>query len=127
MTSHRPRPTLRQHIDQANANEQLSLRLRSTDPEWSVTTMFYAALHWMGAYLGSVGLYPTTHALRRAAINRRPELTSVRRRYHFLQDMSEDARYDCVRCSTNDVAQLRARHFEPLKQALQALLNYTSP
>lgn len=122
-----PRPTRQQHIDQANANEQLSYRLQSTDPEWALTTLFYAALHWMSAYLGDIGLYPTTHALRRININSRPELAQIRYRYFFLQDKSESARYDCVRFSAQDVARIRAIYFDPLKRTLQALLDQPPP
>lgn len=127
MSPQRQRPTRQQHIDQANANEQLSHRLQSTDPEWALTTLFYAAVHWMSAYLGDIGLYPTTHALRRIDINRRPELARVRRRYFFLQAKSVAARYDCVPFSAQDVARIRAVHFVPLKQALQALLIRSPP
>jgi hypothetical protein len=117
-----PRPTPYEHIAQARANEALSLRLELSEPDWALTIMFYAALHWVSAYLALVGIFATTHQTRSRAIYSRTELAAIRNHYFFMQDKSEGARYDCVHFSASDIARIRVQNFQPLRETLQRLL-----
>ena len=94
--------------------------------DWAVTGYFYAALHHVTALLHSLGCQDgdlRTHARRQRQIaTRLPAEQQLYDDYRQLQDDSEAARYDCRAFSEQDVNQLIAQHFAPLKTRVQALL-----
>ncbi len=121
------RPTRQEHIDQAHANDSLSLRLESTEPDWALTVMFYAPLHWVSAYLATIDFYPGSHQTRRSAIYSRAELRGLRDPYFFLKDQSEDARYDCTHFSAEDVARFRVQNYAPIAAEALYLIDPENP
>ena len=68
--------------------------------DWAVTALFFSALHYVDAYLatlGSVGVHPRTHAIRTSLVAKDAVLSSVRVEYEHLKTRSQDARYDLAR------------------------------
>ncbi|MBM2826712.1 MAG: hypothetical protein HW403_776 [Dehalococcoidia bacterium] len=118
-------PTKDEHINQALRNEALAERLdTSLNPtqEWRVTLLFYAALHWVEAYLSDIGIGERTHTQRRKQIAELPQLSDLYHNYHQLQRESENARYDCKAFGEPDVLGIRDSHYHPVKQHIQTLL-----
>jgi hypothetical protein len=115
-------PDRASHIDQAERNERLSLGLEgTTDTDWAVTTLFYAAVHLVDACLAP-GLHPREHRDRRDFVRLRADLRPIRTYYRELEDRSRDARYECVPFTQRAVVTLRSRSFEPLKRHLRSVL-----
>jgi len=88
------------HLSQAQANEGFFEELgadSSSTPDWAMTVLFYAALHY--AQAGFVYLLqnaaPSTHKERRGAIRTRFRAIAID--YEKLYDASCRARYDCIR------------------------------
>lgn len=116
------------HIQQAEHNEALFDHLASASPtylDWQVTSLFYAALHYVDAHLATVpggGMHPKSHGVRDNQVATHTSLKPVYVRYQELQNRSVDARYDLVAFTLADVAQIRAAHFAPLRTYLRGLL-----
>lgn len=58
--------------------------------DWIVVLAFYAALHWLDAYLARQGLHPTNHRERNRAAQGQP----IWDEYHELYAVSRIARYE---------------------------------
>jgi len=119
-------PTTTQHLAQAATNERLALAWEATDPEWAVTALFYAALHYVDAFFYLDGQINHTldgfrsHTERTVEVAHR--LTSVFVAYKRLLDRSREARYDCVTFNTGWVQRLRESSLLPIKQHVETEL-----
>ena len=87
------------HLRQAQANEAFFEEIgadSASSPDWAMTALFYAALHY--AQAGFVHLLqsgaPSTHKDRRGVI--RTRFRSIADDYEKLYNASRSARYDCV-------------------------------
>jgi len=111
-----------QHERQAKDNLELHGRLLQEGKhlDWAVTTLFYAALHYVDAFL--LPEDPRTHERRNQRIRARGELRPIYRSYKLLLDRSRDARYECFDPTPEQVRYYRTRHFDPLQAHLFALL-----
>jgi hypothetical protein len=114
-----------EHLSKWRHNETRSLQLEPGPfTDWSVTTMFYAALHLVDAYFVSQSppVQTAGHQRRNALVQRDPSLGSHYADYQELYDRSRDARYDCLSFSTADVRSIRQQTFEPFTQHVRRLL-----
>lgn len=92
------------------------------DRPWIVTAYFYAAVHWIEAYLAIRGIDPRTHAARKRAIRRDPVLRHIQVEYRALEDRSRDARYEFATFSEADVEVIYQDLLVPLRTYMEALL-----
>ena len=84
-------PSRSEHIAKAEANEEAVRFLENDHPDWAVTALFYAAVHWVDAVLDGideVSIHPKQHRQRRRGIARQPELRTIAEHYRALQDAS---------------------------------------
>lgn len=95
-----------EHYDQAQRNEELYNELggsRSKRPEWAVTVLFYVAVHEVEAmfrkrrWLGSADHYERRQRIQGLS-------SDLATAYDSLEDMSRQARYECVRHSEARIA-----------------------
>src|SRR5437660_26588 len=91
-----------QHVDQAERNERLYRLLQQDQAgwtDWQITALFYSAVHYVDAYLVSIGEpEPRSHEARALAIARIQLLRqSVAIHFTALKDFSRDARYNLAR------------------------------
>ena len=86
------------HAQQAERNEQFFIRSLSPSSffDWSVTALFYSALHYVDAYLARLNIHPSSHKDRNWRVAQLPSLRRVRQEYMHLLDRSIDARYNLV-------------------------------
>lgn len=77
--------------------------------DWSITILFYAALHYIDAFLAGKNLHPLNHENRDDEIERNGSLTDLYRDYRRLKDLSRAARYEiaCYSPETVEVAKGR--------------------
>lgn len=116
-----------EHIAQAEKNERLCGILLGTEfNDWAVTALFYAALHYVDAYItSSTGANPSNHTARNYFVDSALSLTEIRQAYSDLYRLSRDVRYEIFPISTDAVIQVKARHFDPIRAHIRALLSLT--
>lgn len=89
-------PSPGDHKAQAISNEQVAQTLASTAPDWAVTVFFYAALHWVRAYLALKNLQPSSHGQTFDELRKDASLpVDFLDRYRRLYRLSREARYEC--------------------------------
>jgi hypothetical protein len=85
---------------------------------WAVTAIFYAAVHFVRAYLTSVkGCVITRHEDLRTKYDEYPELRRVKAAYEHLKQQSEKARYYATPFALTDVTSLR-RQLETVSKTI---------
>lgn len=115
-------PTREQHEQQARDNVSLCRLLEDAGQhlDWAITALFYAALHYVDAYL--LPDAASNHVKRVRLIQQRPELDQVFEDYRKLQDLSRDTRYECLDPTPAEVEHYRQHIFGRLEAHLLALL-----
>ena len=88
---------------------------------WSITVLFYTALHYIEAYFASHDKGFTNHASRGIEIRRDPRIKSIYRTYRKLEDLSREARYDASAMKQEDVERAKTR-FEHVRRVIEAIL-----
>lgn len=86
-------PSQRDHEEKALSVERVLLvldQLEADHWDWMAVLAFYAALHWLDAYLAHRGLHPTNHRER----NRAAQGLPIWDEYYELYAMSRIARYE---------------------------------
>jgi hypothetical protein len=97
-------PTAKQHLGQATRNEKLAATLSKTEyREWTVTVIFYSAVHYIEAFLAGHGHHCDDHAERNERIAEIPQLRTIRKEYDTLRTLSRQARYHALPIEPDDV------------------------
>jgi hypothetical protein len=126
------------HRARAEQNEAFYIRLASLSErayDWEVTAMFYAALHWIEAYLASCGYpigrqlpdssgghHPRGHAQRRQKVATEPVLAQIDAHFRELHSRSEQARYDLVDFTPTFVTSLFEYEYQPIRDLIRPRL-----
>ena len=113
------------HLRIAEANRVLALALlhaaagsvRPRRWEWTGVVAFYAAVHYVNAYLWEIKQFaPANHAERRRFFNSDIVLYPVRESYEFLEGYGYEARYDvrfeATEADTRDLVDIDLRAVE---------------
>lgn len=114
------------HLNQAAHNEALIEFLANTPyTDWAATATFYAALHYLQAYLLSKSppQNPKRHGARDAAIDNDTFLHDIRNFYRDLQDISEAGRYQCVKPSADELKTTVAPKLAAIKKHLKQYIS----
>jgi len=112
-------PTAAEHIEKAQRNEEAARLIQASYPEWAVTALFYAAMHYVEALFFTqttkrpLPKHYDSHAKRRIAIRERA--SRIFNDYNTLFDDSWVARYEYEQFLSNDVDNLRDNEFEAVK------------
>jgi hypothetical protein len=111
-----------QHEQQAADNVGLHELLVAQDRylDWALTALFYAALHYVDAFL--LPEDPRTHSRRNRLVRGRAELAPMWPSYRMLMDRSRDTRYECFDPTPEQLRYYRERHFQPLQDHMRRLL-----
>ena len=118
-------PSRQDHLAKAESNQLLSIALQdSPNADWSVTVLFYAALHLVEATLAPHTHSPN-HKDRFANIRRDPRLQPIHDDYRYLYDMSLRSRYNCQVFTAQFVRTMYVARYEFIKQRVQPLLRFT--
>lgn len=131
-------PTRQEHVAKAVHNESFVQTLSlTTTPflDWAVTGMFYAAVHYVDAYLATKNIHPKRHR----AVPTQPgqqsnagpgrsdyvywHLKRIYQDYRYLDDQSREARYEPKRFAPQDIQACS----DSLTAVRQHLQQYISP
>lgn len=115
------------HVAQAEHNEALYSHLDQAAPEyadWQVTSLFYAALHYVDAYLANTAssVHPQTHQERDRLVSMERGLRRISIDYQELKDRSLDARYRVVRFPADFPDLLWANQFDRVRSHVRSVL-----
>ena len=102
------------HVDLAEDNERFADLIRTqlssegfdvdNQNDWIVTVRFYSLLHYVEKRLQDYGYSSRSHDGRKEnVLECRYIDNKVRKLYRRLEDVSRDARYECIRTSDEDV------------------------
>jgi len=113
-----------EHVAQAKHNERFFAKVDlNEDSDWAVTALFYAALHYIGAYLAMVGCQdPGSHGGRLRLIRQDEQTRKLFKEYSRLKDYSENARYQGKRFSTTIVQGLDATELSAIRTEITRVL-----
>ena len=119
-------PTVQQHLTWAERNERFAESISSLPvryPDWEITSLFYAALHYVDAFLATQMEFPKSHKRRLDAI---ASISSVKEDYSSLYERSMDARYRMVSFTTESADAIRGGPFSRVKDVIMTLLGNRS-
>jgi hypothetical protein len=119
-------PKASEHISKAERNEKIADALSKTDfLDWTVTCLFYAALHYVDAILAASVIHPEGHTERNEAIGTNPSLLKIRNEYRTLETLSRNARYRAMTIEPSDL-HIAQQSFDVLKAHLRSRLGISS-
>lgn len=95
------------NIDFAKENEEFAEDIISefeSQSNWVVTVRFYSLVHYVEERLDSHNYNSENHTDRKSNIRSCKYVdNAVRAKYRLLEDLSRDARYECIRMDGDDV------------------------
>jgi hypothetical protein len=105
-------PQRHEHLKKADETESLALALKSNIPvcvDWAIIMLFYAALHYIDAFLAGKNLHPLDHSKRDEEIENNGTIADVYRDYRRLKDMSRAARYEIANFGADSLEIAKSR------------------
>ncbi len=115
-------PSFSDHVQQATHNEAFYQVIdKNVYSDWAMTVLFYAALHYIDAFLGQVGIHPGGHETRDTILSNRKELRPIYGHYRHLKDCSRNARYYCNSFTLNQLQQCYGGSFAPIRKSVLRL------
>jgi len=118
-------PSKQEHITKAEGNAALATSLpldTQARIDWALIMLFYAAMHYIEAYLATLGQHLRSHTTRDAFVGRDPNLKTIYAEYRDLKFYGYTARYEVYAFQAEDVTNHAAKHFATIKANLQSLL-----
>lgn len=118
-------PSKDQHVAKADGNAALALSLTLDNQsriDWALVILFYAAMHYVEAYLAKSGVHLRNHTTRDNAISRDSSLRKVFKEYSDLKYFGYNARYEIFGFKATDVIDKAAKHYAVIKAHLTPLL-----
>lgn len=96
-----------ENVEFARENEDFADDLdlsENPSKNWVVIVRFYSYLHYVEEYLQMYNYNSRSHNDRRENIRNCPHIDNKARKiYRLLEDISRDARYECIRMTEDDV------------------------
>jgi hypothetical protein len=114
-------PSEQEHLTQARHNEAFvqSLGIQAIAYlDWAVTGIFYAALHYIEAFLATQSVHSPAHRSRETLFRRFPQLNPIYSEYRTLKDDSEGARYRLEVFTAHEVQALLDNELATIKRQL---------
>jgi hypothetical protein len=111
-------PSESEHLSKARSNRRFGYGLRAFGPcfrDWIVTSLFYAAVHFIEAFLAMRAVHSRSHADRDRYVLSffRPQYPD----YRHLKDDSKKARYESFKFNRTDIRKSVKRLNEVAKGA----------
>jgi HEPN domain-containing protein len=115
-------PLKDEHLAQAAHNEKLAETLFKTQYyDWTITTYFYASLHYMDSILAVSGAHPKDHDERDSLVGTHLNLKRLFKEYKSLKVRSRAARYYATPMEPSD-AEYAKRDYETIKSYCRKIM-----
>lgn len=117
-------PSRQEHVNKADGNAEFALSLplsTQTQIDWALISLFYAALHYVEAYLAPT-CHHKSHQTRDSYIGRDSDLRRIYSEYQELKYYGFNARYEMCGFKLSDVRDNAASAFETIKAHIKPLL-----
>ena len=118
-------PSKQDHLTKADGNAALAMSLpldSQTRIDWALIMLFYAAMHYIEAYLATLNQHLRSHTTRDTVVGRGVNLKKIFTEYQDLKFYGYTARYEAYGFKAQDVTNEAAKHFATIKGSLQPLL-----
>ena len=118
-------PSKHEHITKAEGNASFAKSLsldNQTRIDRALVVLFYAAMHYVEAYLATTRQHLRSHAVRDRVLGTEPELKKVFKEYQDLKFCGYNARYEMYAFTPDDVTYQALKDFETIKGHLQKFL-----
>ena len=118
-------PAKHEHVAKANGNETFarSLPLDSqAGIDWALVAIFYAAMHYVEAYLALSNTHLRSHTTRDNAVGRDSNLRKIFHEYQDLKYFGYNARYEPPQFKATDVHKDALPKFEVVKATISRFL-----
>lgn len=118
-------PSKDQHVAKADGSAALALSLvldNQSRIDWALVILFYAAMHYVEAYLAKSGVHLRSHTTRDNAMSRDSSLRKIFKEYSDLKYFGYNARYEISGFKPTDVTNTAAKHYAAIKTHLTPLL-----
>lgn len=100
-------PSRDDHVKKATENEVFANRLDTNTQasiNWKLIVSFYAALHYVEAYLAkALNQHVRVHTTRDSIVSRESNLRAIRKEYAHLKYYGFNARYEADQFTAKDV------------------------
>jgi len=109
-------PSRQEHVTKAEGNASFALSLaldRQSHIDWALIALFYAALHYVEAYLSPIHL--RSHDSRDKYINKESHLRRIFKEYSHLKFFGFNARYEVYGFKAEQVKEEAAKDYETIK------------
>lgn len=101
-----------EHLRKGDGNLDAYRALAYLNPpfhDWRIIILYYAAMHYVDAYLATRNVHPDSHADRKREMREVRELDPIYDIYRTIENSSRDARYEAVPFTPQDVAEIDRR------------------
>ncbi len=118
-------PTKEEHLEKAIGNEALGLSMpldTQTSIDWALVMLFYAAVHYVEAYLALSALHLRSHTTRDSYVGRDSKLKKIFQEYQDLKFYGYNARYEVLGFSASDVKNVAAKAVASVRTHIERLI-----
>ncbi len=118
-------PSKEDHVKKAAGNERFALSIsltRQAGIDWALVVIFYAAVHYVEAYLAKGGQHLRSHTTRDKVVARDATLKHIYSEYHELKFYGFTARYEMYGFTADDFRKEAMTSFMRIKNFIDPLL-----
>jgi hypothetical protein len=118
-------PSKGEHVQKADGDANFALALPLTSQpniDWALIALFYAAMHYIEAYMATKGQHLRSHETRDKMVARDSNLRKIFKEYADLKYYGYVARYEPYQFKATDVTSSAAPQFQTLKTHIASLL-----
>ncbi len=94
--------------------------------DWTVTGIFYSAMHFIDAFFGKKGKHLKSHDMADKEISQEKQLVGIYANYRALKDYRWNASYWLTSFNKSEIDNDIIPHFDKIKSSIIALLSERS-
>jgi uncharacterized protein (UPF0332 family) len=118
-------PSKIDHVIKAESNATFAKSLslaQQAEIDWALTALFYAALHYVEAYLATQNTHLRSHENRNKMVGTESNLRKTFKEYSHLKYFGYNARYEICAFTAKEVTNEAIPDFEAVKNNLVRFL-----
>lgn len=116
-------PAVHEHIAKAQAFERVLAIFDDSNPDhwdWIAIVAFYVSLHWLDAFLATLGWHPREHRTR----NQLAAMLVIGSVYADLYVASRQARYRAGHIPQDEALRMRDHNLPTVRQRVQGAIGF---